>query len=119
MVGAFGGARLEHTIANLLLLALPELRGLDVALADGASAVRLLYGGASLTVQGRPGGLRVAPPSRAVVEGVTTDGLEYPLANEPLNQGPARGLSNVMTADVATVSARSGRLLVVHTRNEQ
>jgi hypothetical protein len=28
-------------------------------------------------------------------------------------------LSNVMTAELATVSARSGRLLVVHTRNEQ
>jgi thiamine pyrophosphokinase len=119
VVGAFGGARLEHTLANVLLLALPELRGLDVTLADGSSAVRLLYGGASLTLKGRATDFVSLHPLSAVVEGVTTDGLEYALVDEPLNQGPARGLSNVMTAELATVSARSGRLLVVHTRNEQ
>ena len=30
IVGAFGGTRLEHSVANLLLLTLPELAGVDV-----------------------------------------------------------------------------------------
>jgi thiamine pyrophosphokinase len=80
--------------------------------------VRLLEGGASLTVNGERGDFVSLHPLALVAEGVTTEGLEYPLADEPLLQGPARGLSNVMTGDVATIHARSGRLLVVHTRNE-
>ena len=50
---------------------------------------------------------------------VTTAGLEFPLRDEALTQGPARGLSNVMAGDSATVSVRTGRLLVVHTRAER
>ena len=116
IVGAFGGARLEHTIANVLLLALPDLAGRDARLADGASEVRLLDGDATLTIDGQPGDFVSLLPLAPVVAGVTTDGLAYPLQDESLTQGPARGLSNVLTGGRATVSARTGRLLVVHTR---
>ena len=116
VVGAFGGPRLEHTIANLLLLCLPALHGRDVRLADGTSVVRLLDGAASVTVDGDAGDFISLLPFSPTVEGVTTRDLEFPLDDEPLHQGPARGLSNVMTASSATISARSGRLLVVHTR---
>lgn len=119
VVGAFGGRRLEHTIANLLLLCLPELSGVDVSLADGASVVRLLSGGAGITVDGRDGDYVSLLPITADVEGVTTDGLAFPLLDEPLHQGPARGLSNVMVGARASVSLRSGRLLVVHTRGDK
>lgn len=115
VIGAFGGARLEHTIANLLLLALPELAGRDARLADGSSVVRLLEPGPALTIRGRRGDFVSLLPLAPRVEGVTTDGLEFPLRDEALTQGPARGLSNVMSSDAASVSLRSGRLLVVHT----
>ena len=119
VVGAFGGRRLEHTIANLLLLCLPELSEVDVRLADGASVVRLLAGGASITIDGTVGDNVTLLPITADVEGVTTDGLAFPLDDEPLHQGPARGLSNVMVGSRASVRLSSGRLLVVHTRGDQ
>lgn len=119
IVGAFGGARLEHTVANLLLLAMPALAGRDVRLADGASEVRLLNGGQTLSIEGRPGDFVSLFPLAPLAEGVTTSGLAYRLVDEALTQGPARGLSNVMNGQNATVSARGGRLLVVHTRHEQ
>lgn len=119
VVGAFGGRRLEHTIANLLLLCLPELGGVDVRLVDGASVVRLLAGGMSITIDGTDGDYVSLLPIAADVEGVTTDGLAFPLVDEPLHQGPARGLSNVMVGARASVSLRSGKLLVVHTRGDQ
>jgi len=43
----------------------------------------------------------------------TTDGLRYPLRDESLELGPARGLSNVRLGASATISVRKGRLLVV------
>ncbi len=119
VIGAFGGSRLEHTVANLMLLCLPELAGVDVRLADGASEVRLVEDGRSLGIDGQAGDFVSLFPLAPVVDGVTTDGLAYPLTDEQLTQGTARGLSNVMDKDRATVSARKGRLLVVHTRLER
>ncbi len=116
VVGAFGGSRIEHTIANLLLLCLPGLGDRDVRLADGSSVVRLLQGGATVTIEGEAGDFVSLLPLTPVVDGVTTRDLLYPLVDEPLHQGPARGLSNVLTGARATVSTRTGRLLVVHTR---
>jgi thiamine pyrophosphokinase len=119
IVGAFGGSRLEHTVANLLLLCLPELQGLDVRLADGASEVRLIKGGTTLTIEGAPGDFVSLLPLAPTATGVTTHGLRFPLTDEPLHQGPARGLSNELASDRATVSLRSGRLLVIHTKGDR
>jgi thiamine pyrophosphokinase len=119
VVGAFGGTRLEHTIANLLLLTMPELDGLDVRLADAATEVRAVSGGSTLTLNGAAGDFVSLFPLAPVVDGVTTTGLEFALANDSLSQGPARGLSNVMNTDSATVTVRTGPLLVVHTRNHR
>ena len=44
---------------------------------------------------------------------MTTQALRYPLRDEPLTAGPARGLSNVRTAADAAVTVRSGRLLII------
>ena len=47
------------------------------------------------TLAGRPGDVVSLLPLGPGVVGVTTAGLAYPLRDEPLPEGPARGLSNV------------------------
>jgi thiamine pyrophosphokinase len=69
-----------------------------------------------LELRGLPGDLVSLLPLTEVVDGVHTTGLAYPLAGEPLLQGPARGLSNVMQAYEATISIEGGRLAVIHSR---
>lgn len=118
IVGAFGGRRFEHTLANVLLLTLPELRGRDACLADGASVVRVLFGGERLEITGEPRDFVSLLPLTKQASGVTTEGLAYPLAGATLNQGPARGLSNELSGVRATVSLDAGRLAVIHTRRE-
>jgi thiamine pyrophosphokinase len=118
IVGAFGGARLEHTIANLMLLAMPELAGVYARLADGASEVYLLRDGQAGFLHGLAGDFVSLFPLTPTAE-VTTIDLEYELHGETLTQGSARGLSNVMTSKEASVLLNSGQLLVVHTRNER
>jgi thiamine pyrophosphokinase len=41
--------------------------------------------------------------------------LRYPLRDESLLFGPARGVSNVMDGERAIVRVRDGALIVVHT----
>src|SRR2546430_744789 len=48
-------------------------------------------------------------------EGVTTEGLRYPLRDETLRFGRARGLSNEVDSLPATVTVRKGSLLVFET----
>jgi len=123
VLGALGGPRLDHALANVWLLAHPALAGCPLVLLDGRTRVRLLAAPgpagepATAVLAGRPGDLVTLLPFGADADGVVTDGLAYPLRDEPLRAGPARGLSNALVGREARVSLRAGRLLVVETRN--
>jgi thiamine pyrophosphokinase len=121
IVGALGGLRFDHALANVGLLAMPQLAGRSAALLDERSRIRLISapdreGAAVRTgLPGRVDDLVSLLPYGEGVVGVTTEGLAYPLADEPLPPGPARGLSNVRVSAEAAVTIRSGRLLVIET----
>jgi thiamine pyrophosphokinase len=121
ILGAFGGPRLDHGLANVLLLAHPRLADRTVVMLSPAARVRLLRapaadgGPVSLSLDGRSGDIVSLLPIAGSVAGVTTAGLAFPLADEPLDVGPARGLSNVRLGTRASVSLRHGSLLVVET----
>ncbi|CAN5252088.1 thiamine diphosphokinase [soil metagenome] len=120
VLGALGGSRFEHTLANVLLLTLPQLAGREVMLVDGPTTVRVLgvAGPDRLELRGTPGDLVSLLPLTEVVHGVTTTGLTYPLAGETLRQGSARGVSNVFLGPECAVSTTAGRLAVIHTRGQ-
>jgi thiamine pyrophosphokinase len=113
ILGALGGRRPDHALANVALLAHPALRGLDVRILDGRSRTHLLEGPGSRSLTGPAGGLLSLLPLDDGVEGVTTHDLRFALADEPLPLGPPRGLSNVRSGPAASVTIRSGRLLVI------
>ena len=122
VLGALGGPRLDHALANLGLLAMPELRRLDVRLVAADARVRYVQAPTlddapvTLVLEGPVGGGVSLLPVGDDVHGVTTSGLAYPLNDESLRIGRTRGLSNVRTdAVTAAVTIRSGRLLVVET----
>lgn len=120
VLGGLRGPRLDHELANIALLAHPTLGGIDVELLDDRTRVRLITAVATAPpvtadLAGRIGDLVSLLPLDSTVEGITTVGLQYPLAHEPLAVGPARGLSNVRTEPEATVTVRHGRLLVIET----
>jgi thiamine pyrophosphokinase len=122
VIGAFGGQRIEHTMANLLLLCLPALASVDARLVDGPSEAWVIgHNGASATlIEGSVGDYVSLLPLSDVVDGVTTRDLRYPLTDATLTQGPARGLSNELAALTGFVTTTSGRLAVIHTmRNEE
>jgi len=122
ILGALGGLRIDHALANVALLAHPSLGDRSTQLI-GEGGVRLSIVGApgpdgepaARALVGRVGDLVSLLPLFGRAEGVTTDGLRYPLRDEPLEIGPARGVSNVRVVPRARVRVRAGRLLVVET----
>jgi thiamine pyrophosphokinase len=119
IVGALGGARIDHAFANVGLLAMPELANGSATILDARSRIWLIRAPGpdgriiERPLPGRPGDIVSLLPIGPGVEGVTTHGLAYPLADEPLPAGPARGLSNIRVAADAGIAVRAGSLLVV------
>ena len=115
LLGALGGDRLDHETANLLLLADPGYDGVRLEARRGALRIRPLRGEGSLRLSGPAGAVVTLLPVNGDAEGVTTEGLRFPLRDETLRFGRARGLSNEVASLPATVKLRKGSLLVFET----
>lgn len=105
------GDRADHTITDILLLTQCK----SGCVMDDNNEIYLLRG--SVTVYGNIGDTVSIVPVGGDVCGVTTQNLEYPLDNETLYFGESRGVSNVMTANACTITAKSGIGLVIKVRN--
>lgn len=112
--GALGG-RFDQMLANAYLLALPILRDIDVALVAGEQRICMWNPGEHL-IYGAVGDTVSLMPVGGDVQGIRSEGLRYALHDETLEFGPARGISNVLLTECATVRFVEGVLLVVHTR---
>ena len=118
VLGAIGGARLDHELANLLLLADPALARRDVRIVHGRTTVRALHPGGRLTLQGTAGDLVTLLPIGGDAAGVQIVGVRWPLAGATLRLGRSRGLSNEVVEPPASVSLERGTLLVVEHRTQ-
>jgi thiamine pyrophosphokinase len=110
VVGGHGG-RLDHLLANALLLASPSLTGVRVRARMGDAEITVVHDRADLA--GRAGGLCSLLPVGGPAHGVVTEGLTYPLHHETLHPGSTRGVSNEFMTTIATVTLDDGVLLVV------
>jgi thiamine pyrophosphokinase len=118
VLGAMGG-RIDHELANIMLLAMPCLQGHRVVIAHGADQLCLIDARrepSQITLHGEVGDVVSMLPFGGDAQGIRTDGLQYPLHDEPLLFGPARGVSNVMASESASVRVQAGMLLCVVTR---
>ena len=107
------GARWDMTLANVMLLAAPELAGCRVRILDGMQELSLVRGGETRRFVGNIGDLFSLIPLRADARNVSVTGLEYPLSGETLCFSATRGISNVFCDQTATVFLEEGLLLCV------
>lgn len=112
LFGLLGG-RLDQMLANILLLAHPALQGKKVKLFTQTEQAWLVR--QQTEIVGQVGDLVSLIPLGGDAQGVSTTGLQWHLQAETLRFGQARGVSNRLTAEKATVTLESGLLLCVHT----
>ncbi|MCL4273014.1 MAG: thiamine diphosphokinase [Anaerolineales bacterium] len=111
ILAALGG-RMDQALANIALLSNLQLATCDIRLADGVEEIFFCRGQAR--VEGRSGDIVSLIPWQGEVTGVFTENLRWHLHYETLYPDKTRGISNEMTADVATISIKSGLLLITH-----
>ena len=111
MVGA-GGGRLDHFLANVLVLANPAWADLAVdaligpARCDGRARDRV-------TVLGRVGSLVTLLAVDGTATGVTTAGLRWTLADARLASGLVARREQRAREPAATITVRTGVLLAI------
>ena len=115
LLGATGGDRLDHELANLLMLADPGFAAIELRAIVGATTVRAARGDGELRLGGEPGDLVTLLPIGGDASGVTTSRLRWPLRDATLRMGRSRGLSNIVVEAGASVRVGDGVLLVVET----
>lgn len=113
VLGALGG-RLDQLLANILLLAMPALKGIDVRLADSSQEAFIARSDRETAIPGDAGDTVSLIPLAGNVSGIYTQGLKWPLSGDTLTPGRARGVSNVIVSPPARVRVKKGTLLVVH-----
>lgn len=110
VVGGYGG-RADHLVGHLLLLAAPRFAGLNLHARWGAATVDVVRG--RTTVHGRAGDIVSLLAVHGPADGVTTEGLRFPLERARLAAGTSLGLSNRMLTGTATVHVTDGVVVVI------
>jgi thiamine pyrophosphokinase len=109
-----GGDRLDHLLANLLLLASTTFATAQMEAYCGTARIAVARGGdPPLHIDGRPDSFVSLLPIGGPASGIVTHGLRYPLHDEELAPGSTRGVSNELVAAQGSVQLTSGTLLVV------
>ncbi len=115
LYGSLDGPRLDHTIANFQTLQFLADHGAVGYLAGNTYLVTVVKNGTLRFPAGAEGTISVfclGPDA----EGVSLEGLYYPLENGTLTAGFPLGVSNHFTGQPAAISVKNGSLLVLWDR---
>lgn len=109
-LGALGG-RMDHALANLMLLNLAHRLGIRAQILD--EHVRILRVDGECVLSGAKGDtVSLLPLGEA--RGVTLEGFFYPLEHATLTSTSTLGVSNVVNAERAAIYVEEGDLLLFH-----
>jgi thiamine pyrophosphokinase len=111
LVLAPGGGRLDHLVSTLLLLAAERFASSRIDALVGEAWAHVVRG--TREIEGEAGGLVTLLAVHGEAEGVTTEGLVYPLRGETLAPGSTRGVSNRFDNDRARVTVERGVVLAI------
>ena len=87
--------------------------GVDVALVDADSVVRIVVGPATCELPALESGTVSVFSATPCAKGVVERGLEYPLDGVELTNRTTLGLSNELIGQTASVSVEEGTLYVI------
>ena len=115
LYGSLDGPRLDHTVANFQTLQFLADRDAAGYLVGSGQLVTVVKNGSLSFPAGMEGTISVFCMGKDA-EGVTLEGLYYPLENGTLTAGFPLGVSNHFTGAAAAITVRNGSLLVVWDR---
>lgn len=114
VIGALG-TRFDHSLANVHLLSLADKQGVAAQIIDKHNIIQLISKTTELKRIDHPH-ISLLPLTEQVT-GITLHGFQYPLHEAELSIGHSLGISNVLLAAQGKIDLRSGKLLVIRSRD--
>lgn len=115
------GSRLDHVLANIGLLLQTAKVGIPCYIVDETNRLRLLdvqlETSCVIKREEQHGTYLSLIPLSEVVEGVTIQGVMYPLQEKTLHQGSSLTVSNQIIAEEAEIWIDKGKVLVIESRD--
>lgn len=109
------GTRLDHSLANIFLLKKIGEHHIKARIINPTNEIFLVR--KELEIKGKPGDFLSILPLSQKVEGITLDGLEYPLKNADIELGSSLGISNRFVHTHARIQIQSGLLIVTKSKD--
>jgi thiamine pyrophosphokinase len=106
-----GAGRVDHALANALLLGADRFSPARITAFVGRSRLTVIWSTRSLNGCVGDTVSLIAPVGRAT--GISTSGLRWPLSGATLEAGSTRGVSNVFEKPVADISVESGVVFAI------
>ena len=109
------GTRMDHSLSNIFLLKKMLDRGISCTIINELNEITLIDG--STDVENDSNSRLTLLALTDTAEGVTTEGLYYPLKDACIPLGSTWGVSNEFTEKKARVTIRKGLMLVIKSRD--
>ena len=110
IIGALG-SRIDHSLANILLLTLPATRKSNVRIITPFQEIFMVNG--YVKIEGKVGDLISLIPLSEEVTGVKMSGLVYEVKDHIFRMDMPIGISNVFSSTVAEITVDKGLLLAI------
>lgn len=117
LLAGISGGRLDHTLANIHLMAMGNW-AFELCAWQPGQYLWIMNSGETLKLNDYADLTMSLIPMTEKAEGIRTEGVKYMLHDETLEFGTTRGMSNVVDSQDAMVSLTTGRLLVVLTYSD-
>lgn len=113
LLGVWGGARMDHALANIGLLEWLGEQGAEAVIYAGTNRVQMMKGPAKVVLEKGSFQYLSLLPISDKVEGIDTVGLKYTLKNGCLKRGFTRGISNELVSEQAIIRIQKGKVLLI------
>jgi thiamine pyrophosphokinase len=113
VVSGGGGERLDHHLAELVLLASERYASLRLDAHIGPARAAAIHGGDDVSLMGTPGAVITLLALGGPATGVTATGVRWPLFGDTLHPGSTRGVSNEIVSSPVRIQLAAGNLLAV------
>lgn len=109
LVGA-SGTRLDHTVANMLLIEKYHKKDIKIKMLDNNNLIQMVNN--NMTIPFKENYFVSIIPLSEKIEGLTLDGFKYPLNNVTVERGSTLCVSNEIIENVGVIKLNKGNAIV-------
>lgn len=111
------GTRMDHTLANIHLLRIPQEKKIDAYMIDSHNKIYLIDSSKEIWQSELYGSYYSLLPLTQKVMGLTLKGFRYPLEKATLEMGRSLGISNEIVAEQAAIELEQGILIAIEAKD--